>query len=149
MAEAVVLICDRCGRQPAETVTLLVGGQSRKRLIDLCAAHRDELLELSRAPRRGPKTNRSTKRPSANRSTRRRATAKTTSPKRSAARKGTDRTRRATDRRDLAAEVKRLQDSGLSYRQIGEALMERGIKPQRAKSWNPTVIGRMLKRSAA
>ena len=86
MAEAVVLICDRCGRQPAETVTLLVGGQSRKRLIDLCAAHRDELLELSRAPRRGPKTNMSTKRPSANRSTRRRATAKTASPKRSAAR---------------------------------------------------------------
>ncbi len=148
MAEAVVLICDRCGRQPAETVTLLVGGQSRKRLIDLCAAHRDELLELSRAPRRGPKTNRSTKRPLANRSTRRRATAKTTSPKRSAARKG-NQTRRAIDRRDLAAEVKRLQDSGLSYRQIGEALMERGIKPQRAKSWNPTVIGRMLKRSAA
>jgi len=148
MAEAVVLICDRCGRQPAETVTLLVGGQSRKRLIDLCAAHRDELLELSRAPRRGPKSNRSTRRPSANRNSRRRATAKTTSPKRSAARKG-NQTRRAIDRRDLAAEVKKLQESGLSYRQIGEALMERGIKPQRAKSWNPTVIGRMLKRSAA
>jgi hypothetical protein len=37
----------------------------------------------------------------------------------------------------------------MTYREIGDALMTRGIKPQRAKKWNPVVIGRMLSRSAA
>jgi len=43
----------------------------------------------------------------------------------------------------------KLRDSGLTYRQIGDALVKGGFKPRRAKAWNPVVIGRMLKRAAA
>jgi hypothetical protein len=45
--------------------------------------------------------------------------------------------------------MRKLRDGGLSYRQIGDALIKEGVKPQRAKAWNPVVIGRMLKRTAA
>jgi hypothetical protein len=45
--------------------------------------------------------------------------------------------------------MRKLRERGFSYRQIGDELVSRGIKPQRAKRWNPVVvIGRMLKRTA-
>ena len=57
-------------------------------------------------------------------------------------------TRRKKTNQDLTARARKLRDSGLSYRQIGEALIEGGFKPPRAKAWNRVVIGRMLKRAA-
>ena len=35
------------------------------------------------------------------------------------------------------------------YREIGAALLERGVTPVRAKAWNPVVLGRMLKRHSS
>lgn len=49
---------------------------------------------------------------------------------------------------DVVAEVGRLKGEGMSYRQIGEALMKRGMKPLRAKSWNPVVLARLVKRQS-
>ena len=48
----------------------------------------------------------------------------------------------------VAAQARTLRDAGMTYRQIGEALLAKGIKPLRAEAWNPIVIGRMLKRQA-
>jgi hypothetical protein len=33
----------------------------------------------------------------------------------------------------------------MSYRQVGDALIKRGIKPKRAARWNPIVLSRMVK----
>lgn len=49
--EAITLVCDVCGKPAAQTVTIKAG--ARNRLKDLCAPHLGELLEHSRAPRRG------------------------------------------------------------------------------------------------
>lgn len=51
MGEAVVLVCDVCGKPAVQTVTIKAG--SVNRVKDLCRAHLDELLAGSRAPRRG------------------------------------------------------------------------------------------------
>ncbi len=48
---------------------------------------------------------------------------------------------------DVSDDVKRLRSQGLSYRQVGDALMERGIRPRRAARWNPIVLSRMVKRT--
>jgi hypothetical protein len=51
VAEAVVLVCDQCGK-PAETsVTIRV--ETRGFVKDLCEQHLRELLSNTRAPRRG------------------------------------------------------------------------------------------------
>jgi len=55
MAEALVLVCDRCGDAAQEAVSLRVGGRSL--VIDLCKRHLDELLAGSRVPKRGRKPN--------------------------------------------------------------------------------------------
>jgi hypothetical protein len=57
--------------------------------------------------------------------------------------------RRTASRSDVAAEATRLRSRGLSYRQIGEALLQKGIKPERAAGWNPIVLARIIKRTAA
>jgi len=46
-----MLVCDTCGKAPAETITIRAEGRNRTK--DLCATHLRELLEGSRAPRRG------------------------------------------------------------------------------------------------
>ena len=51
MAERVVVVCDVCGKAPAETVGITAKGSSYRK--DLCAAHLAELLRGARAPRRG------------------------------------------------------------------------------------------------
>jgi len=53
VGEAVVLVCDVCGRPAVQSVTFKVGG--RNRVKDLCATHMAELEAGSRAPRRGRK----------------------------------------------------------------------------------------------
>ena len=133
MAERVVLVCDVDGKEPAtKTVRIQVGGRNFNK--DLCQKHLDALLQGARRPRRGRKVT------TRNTTTRTRATA---------LKSATRRARRAASPQAVAAEAKKLRDSGLSYRQIGDALIKRGIKPQRAKAWNPVVLGRMLNRTAA
>ena len=135
-------VCDVCGAEPAQTVALRIGRANWHK--DLCQSHMTELLNGARRPTRGARPG------SRNRATATGATSKTmtrkTTPrgrKRASMRPG----RRGTNR-DVAAQIKKLRGNGLSYRQIGDALMKRGIKPQRAKAWNPVVIGRMVKRAA-
>lgn len=55
MAEAVVMVCDQCGKQGASSVTIRVGARSFVK--DLCEEHLRALLKDTRAPRRGrPRT---------------------------------------------------------------------------------------------
>ncbi len=54
-----------------------------------------------------------------------------------------------TGAQDVASQVTKLRERGLSYRQIGDALMESGIKPRRAARWNRDVLARMVSQSAA
>jgi hypothetical protein len=51
VAEAVVIVCDVCGKAPANLVSIRANGTNRVK--DLCAAHLRELLEGTRAPKRG------------------------------------------------------------------------------------------------
>jgi hypothetical protein len=134
MAEKTILVCDVCGEHAQQTVALLIG---RRRLLkDYCARHLGELINGARGPR--GVGSRRTATPKATR--RKRATAPST--------RGT-RSRTDANKADVAAEAKKLRSKGMSYRQIGDALLERGMNPPRAKAWNPVVLGRILKRSAA
>jgi hypothetical protein len=49
--EAITLVCDVCGKQATETVMIKVG--DRNHMKDLCTQHLSELLQNTRAPRRG------------------------------------------------------------------------------------------------
>jgi hypothetical protein len=51
VAEAVVLVCDTCGRPAAETITIKVGRSNWQK--DLCDAHVAELVAGARKPRPG------------------------------------------------------------------------------------------------
>jgi hypothetical protein len=53
MAEALMLVCDVCGRPDAESVTFRVGGKNLVK--DFCPKHLAELTQGARAPRRGRK----------------------------------------------------------------------------------------------
>ena len=53
MAEALVLVCDRCGKPVADSVTLRVG--NRNYVTDLCREHLDDLVRHARVPKRGRK----------------------------------------------------------------------------------------------
>jgi hypothetical protein len=134
MAEHMVLVCDVDSKEPAtQTVRIQVGPRTFNK--DLCKKHLAELLQGARSPRPGRKVN---------------ATRKTRIRTRATARKSaTRRTRQPASTPDVAAEVRKLRERGLTYRQVGVALIERGIKPQRAKAWNPVVLGRMVKTVAA
>ena len=139
MAEKTILVCDVCGAEPAHAVALRVGRANWRK--DLCEDHLTELLNGARRPKRGarPGTRRVTP-----------ATHKVNAQKTTRGRKTRARRARPTrTNQDVAAQMRRLRDSGLSYRQIGDALIKEGFKPQRAKAWNPVVIGRLLKRTAA
>jgi hypothetical protein len=49
--EAITLVCDVCGKPATETVMIKVG--DRNHMKDLCTQHLGELLQNTRAPRRG------------------------------------------------------------------------------------------------
>jgi hypothetical protein len=51
MAERVVVVCDVCGKSPAETVGITANDKNYRK--DLCAEHMAELLKSARAPSRG------------------------------------------------------------------------------------------------
>jgi len=51
MAEALVLVCDVCGKPEASTVTFRV--DSRNLQKDFCAKHLAELVRGARTPKRG------------------------------------------------------------------------------------------------
>jgi len=140
VAEKTILVCDVCGAEPAHTVALRIGRANWQK--DLCGDHVTELLNGARRPRRGARPGRRRVTPATQKMTTRTTT---TRDHKTRAR----RTRRTPTNQDVAAQMRKLRDSGLSYRQIGDALIKGGIKPQRAKAWNPVVIGRLLKRTAA
>jgi hypothetical protein len=55
MAQALVVVCDVCGRPAVETVSLKVTSQGYQK--DVCQVHLDELIKGARSPRRGrPRT---------------------------------------------------------------------------------------------
>jgi hypothetical protein len=51
MAERLIVVCDVCGKSPAETVAIAAKDKNYRK--DLCAAHLTELLKGARAPKRG------------------------------------------------------------------------------------------------
>ena len=132
MAEKTILVCDVCGQPATHTVTILIGG--RRLLKDYCDAHTAELRTGARA------AGRSRSAPAASKGTKKGRAAPRARPSR--------RRTRPANGTQVAAEVRTLRDAGMTYRQIGEALLAKGIKPLRAEAWNPIVIGRMLKRQA-
>jgi hypothetical protein len=141
VAEKVVRVCDIDGSPATHTVRIQDGRASWTK--DLCEEHFAELLQGARKPRRGAAS------PPRPRARRRVSPKKRTTLKRAAARKRSTSQRRSGGTTDVTAEAKKYRDKGMSYREIGDALMSRGIKPPRAKKWNPVVIGRMLSRAAA
>jgi hypothetical protein len=54
MAERVMVVCDVCGKSPAQTVGIAAKDKNYRK--DLCAAHLAELLQGARAPKRGRPT---------------------------------------------------------------------------------------------
>jgi hypothetical protein len=90
MAEAVMLVCDECGKPNATTISIRAGDRNYAK--DLCATHLRALLKDTRTPRRGrrrkvaaqPKTGAVRQRTSSRkRSSTKRATGrKTAAPKR-------------------------------------------------------------------
>jgi hypothetical protein len=150
MAEKTVLVCDRCGGDGAERVHLAVG--TRRLVTELCSTHLRELTSAARplprgrrARSAGPKTSPGRPQPKASTGKRRSSLAKT----RTRATRARQATGRSTQSSGVAAAVNELRSQGLSYREVGEALMKRGIKPKRAARWNPIVLARMVKKSAA
>ena len=143
MAEKTIVVCDVCGDPAVESAVLVVGSRRLKK--DLCKKHLSELLPGWRPAGRGrgrpPGSRNKAKAPAsrAKRRTRKLSTRKASTQKVSARAIGAD----------VAAEVSKLKAEGMSYPQIGRALMERGIKPPRAKRWNPVVLGRLAKRPKA
>jgi hypothetical protein len=51
MAQAIVLVCDVCGKPNAQTVTIRVNGKNLQK--DLCPVHLADLVKNARAPKRG------------------------------------------------------------------------------------------------
>jgi hypothetical protein len=51
VAQAIVLICDQCGKPDASSITIRTG--TRNFVKDLCSEHLRALLKDTRAPRRG------------------------------------------------------------------------------------------------
>ena len=134
MAEKTILVCDVCGDPAIQSAVLVVGARRLKK--DYCKTHLSELLKGGRPAGRGPG------RP-------RRAPAKAAAA--ASARRSKRRTRVKGPRAvgaDVSAEVAKLKGEGMTYRQIGQALMKRGIKPLRAKGWNPVVLARLVKRQS-
>lgn len=51
MAQAIMLVCDVCGKPEAKTVTIRVGERNFQK--DFCSKHLAELIQGARAPKRG------------------------------------------------------------------------------------------------
>lgn len=148
MAEKTVLVCDRCGGDGAQRVRVVVG--SRTLATDLCPKHLTELTSAAHPVRRARRSSTGRKgsagRPGAKVSSGRGGSTRARKSSATGARSAAGRSNRNPD---VSDDVKRLRSQGLSYRQVGDALMERGIRPRRAARWNPIVLSRMVKRTAS
>jgi hypothetical protein len=151
LADRVIKVCDIDGAPATHTVRIQDGQAGWVK--DLCDVHFRELLKGARKPTRGRRAGSENAASSARAGksvAKRRATSGR--GKRGTPRKLTSFTLKSTRRGrsvDVASEVRKLRDQGLSYKAIGDRLIERGVKPQRAARWNPIVLGRMAKRAAA
>src|SRR5437773_2451918 len=99
MAEKTILVCDVCGQPATHTATILIGG--RRLLKDYCDAHAAELRSGARAAgrsRRGPVASKGSRKGRA-----------------APARPFRRRTRPANGT-EVAAEVRKLRDAGMTYR---------------------------------
>ena len=147
VAEKTILVCDVCGDPAVESAILAVGSRRLKK--DLCRTHLSELTTGWRPAGRGrgrpPGSRNKAKAPATATASRAKRRTRKASTRKASTRTGSSRAIAA----DVAAEVSRLKAEGMSYPQIGRALMERGIKPPRAKRWNPVVLGRLVKRPSA
>ena len=94
MAQALVVVCDVCGRPAVETVSLKVAARGYQK--DVCQSHLDEMIKGARAPRRGrprsksggsSSTAASAATGTAKASTAKRSTAKRTAKRRSSAKR--------------------------------------------------------------
>jgi hypothetical protein len=97
VAEAVVVVCDECGKPDAMSITIRAG--ERNYVKDLCSVHLAALLKDTRAPRRGrPRASGSSSagrsKPPAPQRRRGRSTTKATGARKGSARKKTTATRR-------------------------------------------------------
>jgi hypothetical protein len=98
VAEAVVLVCDECGKPDVTSITIRAG--ARNFVKDLCSEHLGALLKDTRAPRRGrPRASASSgagrsKPPTAQRRRGRSASSKATGARKRSARKKTAATHR-------------------------------------------------------
>ena len=61
MAQAIMLVCDVCGKPEATTVTIRVGERNLQK--DFCAKHLAELVQGARAPKRGRRPGSVSKKP--------------------------------------------------------------------------------------
>src|SRR6266511_2549573 len=154
MAEKTILICDRCGADGAQRIQVVVG--SHRLITDLCPTDLAELTSVARPLRRARRAASVARKTSARRPPAKAATRKAATSKRGSTRARKNRAigahpaaGRSDQKPDVADEVNRLRSQGLSYRQVGDALLKRGIKPKRSARWNPIVLSRMAKRPAA
>lgn len=58
MAEALVLVCDYCGKSAVESLTFRVGQNNM--LLDVCERHLHEITKRSRRPKRGRRPKKAT-----------------------------------------------------------------------------------------
>lgn len=63
MAQAVMLVCDVCGKPEATTVTIRVNERNLQK--DFCPRHLAELVQGARTPKRGRRPGSVTKKPAA------------------------------------------------------------------------------------
>lgn len=63
MAQAIMLVCDVCGKPEATTVTIRVGERNLQK--DFCPKHLAELVQGARTPKRGRRPGSVTKKPAA------------------------------------------------------------------------------------
>jgi hypothetical protein len=93
MAQAIMLVCDVCGKPEATTVTIRVNERNLQK--DYCSKHLAELVQGARAPKRGRRPGSVTKKPAA---ARKAATRKSVGRK-SSARKSSARRKSAAKKR--------------------------------------------------
>ena len=83
MAQAIMLVCDVCGKPEATTVTIRANERNLQK--DFCAKHLAELVQGARAPKRGRRPGSVAKAP-ARKTAARKTTARTTAARKTAAR---------------------------------------------------------------
>lgn len=60
MAQAVMIVCDTCGKPAEHTVTFRKQGSTQTRQTDRCGSHMDQLIRESRPATRGRPRNKAT-----------------------------------------------------------------------------------------